>query len=117
LAGAALMTTGIFIFISATTRNAMIYADDAGFFGPNKLNLIATIEGMKNYVPGRNFHMLWQHLSFVVSANDTTYFRYHVFQSLMFVVNAFLIFLILRTLNVNHVIALIFSFFVILNSQ
>lgn len=78
--------TSIFIWFFARTRNAKISADDAGFlkdfangdFGDWYNSLIG-------YVPGRNLHILWQDVLFLVTGtNLTRFWKYHLIQSLSY---------------------------------
>ena len=74
------------------------YSDDAGFLtGLKNLNGLQLLEQMKSYVPGRNLHILWQYIAFVITGNSVEDLpKLHLIQSFFDSLNVILFFIILR---------------------
>lgn len=102
-----------FIITALSSLKAAIYADDAAFFSFGTLNMFQVVEGAKNYVPGRNLHMIWQNLSFLISMQDTSYNFYHIFQSFIFVFNGLLLVIILLRIRIHPLLAYLMGCFFI----
>lgn len=102
-----------FIITTLSSFKAAIYADDAAFFSFGTLNMLQVIEGAKNYVPGRNLHMVWQNLAFLISMQEISYNYYHIFQSFIFVFNGLILVIILLKLGVYPFLAYLMACFFI----
>jgi hypothetical protein len=89
------------------TRNANIFADDAGFI--NRFingDLNSYLRDFQTYVPGRNLHIFWQYSLYgILGTSKFSFIVYHFVQSLLFVSVGFAINLVLLKLSVRKFIA------------
>ena len=98
------------IYFGIKTKDANIFADDAGFLGSFKTNGFSTMfTEIRGYVPGRNLHILFQDLYFAISGTDEgTFYRYHFIQALLYVGVFGLAFLIMKKAGVGDFFSLVF---------
>jgi hypothetical protein len=102
-----LLFLAVGLVLGFRTRNANIFADDAGFihsFINGDLN--SYLRDFQTYVPGRNLHILWQYSLYgILGTSKFSFIAYHVLQSLLFVSVGYSINLILLKLSVRKLTA------------
>jgi len=113
LAGAVLLVFG--------SRSAALgfYADDTGFMTqlPPGITLTALLDAMRGYVTGRNLHMLWQYLIFLMAGGSTVdqLPALHAIQAFFDALNVVLVYGLLRSWPVSVFTSLtaaaLFAFF------
>ena len=101
------------IYFAFRTKNANIFADDAGFLGTFALNGFSTLgKDMANYVPGRNLHVFFQDIWFAISSTEiNTFYIYHLMQSVMYVAVFFIAYKVMKRAGAPEFQALSLSVF------
>jgi len=102
-----LLFLAVGLVLGFRTRNANIFADDAGFihsFINGDLN--SYLQDLQTYVPGRNLHIFWQYSLYgILGTSKSSFIAYHVLQSILFVSVGYAINLVLLKLSVQKLIA------------
>lgn len=87
------------------------YADDAGFLNQNPtLSISEMYKSFTGYVTGRNLHILWQYLIYLIAGNGIEdLWKSHLIQTLFVALNATLVYVLLRTIGLQKIACLLAS--------